>query len=558
MDIATIHEHEKMGTNYLSSMGFLSLYPKCERFKAGDQWAPVTKATKDFPRPVINVIRYIENHKISSVINDPIKMLFNADDEDEQDQMSEVAAELFSAYSSTEWENVHQDELNEDAMEQAADLGAGIYHYFWDGSTITGKKRLVSGKLCGEILDPLNVVVGNPQCVTTQPQPYILIFSRRDIQDIKDEAKVNGIKQVDIDMITPDNEDSNRSYDTTVHEVQKKSTVLTVYWKELNGVKTTVHLMKVCGNTIIQKPIDTLRTLYPIVKINWYKRSKCWYGQGETEGLINNQKSVNYMVAMQMKSAEAVGMPKLMLKAGATNWNNDPSKAFIDNSGNPAWGAQYLQPSSISPSVPTLVDFLVESLKTLNGASESGTGDIGSLTNISPTVILSLQAASQVPIESIKKRYKRAMKDIGEIWQEFWTTNYNTTRTIMVKKLTPTIDPTTGQQAIDPMTGQPQTQEIEQPQDFKGTDFANAGLKLKIDVGTCQAYSDQLVTMSLDKLFDSKSIDTKTYVELYPENAMPYKNTLLAILDKQPSPSDLMAQQQIPGQQPNTPISSAQ
>jgi len=545
MDIDTIHKHEVDGTSYLSSMGFLHLYPQCERFSAGDQWAPVTKKTKDFPRPVVNVIRYINNHKISSVINDPVKMIFAADDEDEQDQMSGVAAELFSAYSSTEWENVHQDELNEDAIQQAANLGAGIWHYFWDSTVQTGVKRVSQGKLCGETLDPLSVIVGNPQIVDTQTQPYILIFSRRDIEDIKNEAKAKGCKN--ITGIMPDNEDSNRSYTTTIHEVSKKSTVLTLYWKE-NG---TVHLMKICGDVIIQDDIDTTRKLYPIVKMNWYKRSKSWYGQGETEGLINNQKSINLMVAMQMKSAEAVGMPKLMLKAGNSKWDNDPSSAYIDNSGNPAWGAQYLQPSSISPSVPTLVDFLMENVKTLNGASESGTGDIGSLTNISPTVILSLQAASQVPIESIKKRYKRAMKDVGEVFQEFWTTNYNTTKTIMVKKLTPTIDPTTGQQAIDQMTGQPQTQETEQPQDFKGTDFKAAGLKLHIDVGTCQSYSDQLVTTSLDKLFDTKSIDTKTYVELYPENAMPYKHTLLAILDKQPTPAEqqlqIMQNQQIPG-----------
>jgi hypothetical protein len=533
MDSGTVQNWHKDCRSYFNSMKYYVNFPKYERFKSGDMWPPVTAKTKDFPRPVIPVIRFIENHKVSNIINDPVKMIYSPDDQDEKDDMSEIAAELFTQYSKTEWENLEQDELNENAVNMAVNLGAGIWHYYWDNSVVVGKKRLSQGKLCGEVLDPINVYVGNPQDVNTQTQPFILITGRRDIDDIKKEAKANGISDVLIQEIKADKDTKDEAYDTTANEIKEKATVITAYWKE----KGYVQLMKICGDVVIKQQTNTLKKLYPIVKMNWYKRNKCWYGQGETEGLIDNQKAINWMVAMQMKSGEATGMPKLMLKAGVTSWNNDPSQAVIDTTKDGSWGASYLQPSAISSHVPNLVDFLMENIKSLSGAGETSTGDIGSLSNISPTVVLSLQQQAQVPIESIKKRYKRAMKDIGEIWQEFWTVNYNTTRVIMIDMIDPnTVDPETGKGFIDPMTGQEiPPSESKQPQNFRGTDFANVNLKLKIDIGASQNFSDQLVTTSLDNLYNKKAIDTKTYVELYPESAMPYKNDLLKKLDANPN-----------------------
>lgn len=553
MDAPQVNKYYSDGRDFFSYMKFPSLWPRCQRFLEGDQWPPPTAKTKGFPRPVINIVRFIESHKVSAIINDPVKMIYSADDEDEQDQTAEVAAELFSEYSTTEWDNVKQDELNEEALGTAANVGTGIWHYYWDSRVTKGRKMVAQGKLMGETLDSMNVFVGDPQCQDTQLQPYILITSREEIANIRNEAVRNGISDVVASQIQSDKDTKDQGYDTAQKEITDKSTVITCYWKELKPPMAypSVQLMKVCGNVVVKPQTDTQHRLYPIVKMSWYKRNKCWYGQGDTENLITNQKSINYMVAQQMLNAEKTGNPKPVVKPGVSNWNNNPGEAIIDNSGSPTMGIQYLQPASISQNVPNLVDFLLENTKSLAGASESGTGDVSTMSNLSPTVVMALQQASQVPIESIKKRYKRAMKEIGEIWQEFWTINYNTTRVIMINKIDPaTVDPNTGKGFVNPDTGiETPPSESKQPQQFKGTDFQGIGLKLKIDIGTSQTFSDQMTITSLDRLLDKGIVDGKTYVEFTPDTAMPFKNDLLKKLEQQPQvPLGMPTQPNIPVQ----------
>ena len=552
MDVGTINKYYADGKGYFSYMGFFKLFPKCERFLAGDQWAPPTQATKNKPRPVINIIEPISNHKVSSIINDPIKMVFSPDDQDEADEMAEVGAELFTQYAEVEWDNLDQDELNEDSLRSAVVKGAGIWHYYWDDTVIMGKKRQSKGKLCGEVLDPLNVFVGNPQDTKTQTQPYILITGRKDIEEIKRMAKGNGIAETDIIQIVGDKNTSDEGYDAAQKELKDKANVITLYWKELMPpmAYATIQLIKTCGNIVVMKQVNTQHKLYPIAKINWGKKTKSWYGKGQVEGLINNQKYINYMVAMQMQSAIDTGSPKAMVKAGVTGWDNDTSKVIVDNSGSASWGISYLQPTAISQAVPTLVEFLLTNAKSNAGASESTTGDVSSMSNLSPTVVMALQQQAQVPIESIKTRFKRTLKEVGEILAEFWTINYTTTRVMMIDKIDPnTIDPMTGKGFTDPNTGQeiPPT-ESKQPQDFKGTDFKDITLKLKINIGTSKTFSDTLTTTSLDQLFTDGIIDGETKIKYYPETAMPFKDQILKDLPEIQARKQQQLMSQIPPQ----------
>jgi DNA-binding ferritin-like protein (Dps family) len=113
------------------------------------------------------------------------------------------------------------------------------------------------------------------------------------------------------------------------------------------------------------------------------------------------------------------------------------------------------------------------------------------------------------------------MEEVGQIWLEFWTINYNTARLITVK---------------DDLGN-------EVPMPFRGTDFKDIGLKLKLDIGASADYSETLVMSTLDKLFDKGSIDTKTYVELAPDSVMPFKQDLLKKLEQ--LQTEQMQQQQL-------------
>jgi actin-like ATPase involved in cell morphogenesis len=89
-------------------------------------------------------------------------------------------------------------------------------------------------------------------------------------------------------------------------------------------------------------------------------------------------------------------------------------------------------------------------------------------------------------------------------------------------------------------------------QQWRGTDFQNAGLKLKIDVGASSEYSETLTMTTLDKLHDNKEIDTKTYIELAPENIVPFKEELLKKLEQQQNqltPEEQQTLSQLPPEQ---------
>ena len=125
------------------------------------------------------------------------------------------------------------------------------------------------------------------------------------------------------------------------YEVREKATEISCYYKE-NGF---VWLMKVCDEVVTKEPVNTEHKLYPIARMNWYKEDKNWYGIGETEGLIPNQKAVNFMTAMDMMERQLTGMPKLMLKKQyVRNFNNDSATPIMDENPN-GWSAQYLQPT---------------------------------------------------------------------------------------------------------------------------------------------------------------------------------------------------------------------
>jgi len=535
MDSAKIQNYYRLGEQYFNQMGFPALWRECTNFLQGRQWPQKTEATKNMPRPVTNVVRFIENHKTSQILSEPIKMVFSKEEVDEQADetqidMEAVGAELFTQFAEQEWENIKQDDLNEEAIGKSAELCSGIYHYYFDDSVIKGKRNLVKGTMKGEILHPLSVMVGNPQCLDTQLQPYILIPVRDDLDNIKERAKKCDISAEDIAMITADKDIKDLSNNARF-EVRDKATEITIYWKE----KESIWLMKTCGTVITKQPVDTLHKRYPIARMNWYKEDKNWYGIGETEGLITNQKAINTMTAMQMMREILTGMPKLMLKKQyIKSFNNDSATPIMDTNEN-GWSAQYLQPPQQTGKGQELVDYLLSSTKTHAGSTETSTGELAKSSAMNATAIMMLQKASAVPLDQIKKRFKRTIEEIGQIWLEFWTINYTTQRIINIKDAN-------GQDV---------------PTKFRGSDFKDVSLKLRIDINASAEYSESLTLATLDKFYDKGSIDTRMYAELAPETIVPFKEKLIELLDKQQGQQQdmqnqqMQQQQQMQGQQDN-------
>lgn len=538
MELAgTVQQQYKDGLSYKKQQGYLHNWAEYERFRAGDQWPKTTNRTKDLPRPVFNVIDQIQGHKVSSVMNENIKMVFTAMESADQSQVDPTtgqeiqdpesqSADLFTRYADSTWERLKQDDLNEEALDSASNVGTCIWHYYWDSSKSGGQKLKYIGEMCGEIIDPVNFFPGNPQNRDVQKQPYIIITHRDEVVNVQKEALANKVSNELIALITPDKETEDQAYDMAKVEVSgsKKVTVLTKYWKE----NDSIYFMKVAGNVVVKPKTDTRLKLYPLAVMQWKRRKKSIFGNGDTEGLIPNQKSINFLIAMQILSVQNTGWPKMLLKKEFIRQNpsNTPGEILIDSGPPGSWNAQYMNPGQISGHAQALVDNIMSYTKEVSGANESAMGEQISA-QLNASAIMMLQKAAGIPIESVKRRFYQAMEDIGRIWEQFWKVFYNTERLVRLKD-----------DNQEPYTTT-----------FTGTQHAETDMQLKIDIGPSSSYSETIMMSSLDKLYDKGDIDVTQYLKYVPQNVAPFKERLLKDIEQRKQEQAQMQAQQSQMQQ---------
>jgi hypothetical protein len=270
--------------------------------------------------------------------------------------------------------------------------------------------------------------------------------------------------------------------------------------------------VKVAGNVVIRPETNTEMKLYPLEVMQWKRRKKSIYGVGDTEGLIPNQKSINFLIAMQIKSVQDTGWPRMLVKKEYIQQKptNTPGEILFDNSPPGSWGAQYMMPGTISGHAQQLVDNIMSYTKEVAGANENALGEQTSR-DLNATAITMLQKAAGIPIESIKRRFYQSMENIGRIWEEFWKVKYNTDRVVTLKN-----DESEPYSTI-----------------FNGSAHQDTEMSLKIDIGPGSSYSETLMMSSLDKLFDSQQITLEQYLKYAPRNVIPFKDRLLKDVQQQ-------------------------
>jgi hypothetical protein len=158
----------------------------------------------------------------------------------------------------------------------------------------------------------------------------------------------------------------------------------------------------------------------------------------------------------------------------------------------------------------TIVDNVMGITKNLSGATETNTGEAGMMGRMNATAIMLLQKASSVPLEGIKRRYYQMMEDVGNIWAEMWKGYYITERIINIKD----------------------DEGNRKPLPFRGSDFADMPMKLKIDVGPASMWSENLAQTTLDNFLEKQFITPEEYLDLVSPNVAPFKAKLKKIFEK--------------------------
>lgn len=542
-ETTTLWEDYQNGLTYQQNSGLAKNLPTFVNFYEGKQWAAPTKNTKNLPRPVVNIVKMICRSKKSAILSTPVKIIYKAENES-------ADVEKFNNFAAYIQKEIGQEALDKKAIDDGVKKGSYFYHYYWD-SEAKGKDGSQPGGVRCEIIDPLSIFFSNPTELDEQKQKWILIASREDIKSVR--AKCD--KGVDPDTIVAD--ESNSKYGTIEQEGNELCTVLTRYFRQ-NG---EVYWEKATRTTIINKPTplapdiqaiskeygfeedapnnslpdnhetqplttdNTKAYLYPIVVGNYEIREKSIYGLGEVEGIIPNQKSINFNLAMSLLNAQEIAWGKYIVDPNALKGqviNNEPGQVLIDYSqtGN---GIRKMTEQVIQSQPLQLVDTLTQLTRVVTGASEVMTGEtLGA--GMSGAAIAQLQSQAQQPIEDLKDTFWLVKEKQGKVLAQFFKLYYKE-KEFTYESVEPKVN-NLGQPILDDF-GQPQEEEVELTDIFNSADYQGVDFEVVVEATAGTKSSAAGDINALDVLLAKGLISMKTYLKAYPKDALSNKTEIL-------------------------------
>lgn len=504
------HEIWKEYERGISYKTGINLYENVERnnnFFNDKQWEGVN--APDLDKPVFNFLKPVVNYYTAMLISDDIatnvELATGMDgkrtkkakkpampDEKQTESMDEKIPKIIAQEVDNIIERTNMKFKNRRMIRNCAIDGDGCFYIWFDPDAETGFRY--KGEIKIDLADNTNVLFGNPSEPDAQEQPYILIAYRRLTEDVKDEARGNGMNP---DEVTPDNE--NRYVNAERDSENDYTTVLLKMWKE----KGSVHILKCTRNTVIKKEANTEYKLYPLAWMSWETVKNSYHGVSPLTGKIQNQIFVNKLYAMAMMYTTKMAFPKMLYdRTKISVWDNRIGKA-IGVAGNPneALFANF-QSADMSGNVMNMVQSTISQTKEMMGASDAALG------NVKPdntSAIIAVQKASSMPLDIQRMDFYNFIESCVRIFIEIMRVNYG--------RRSVTITDSEGAS----------TQE-----EFDFSKLANYALNLKIDIGQGSYWSELMQVQTLDNMMKSKIIpDALTYLEAVPEGYIKNKSKIV-------------------------------
>lgn len=547
-EVTSLWEDYQNGIAYQNASGLAKSLPTFVDFYEGKQWAKPTKNTKNLPRPVVNIIKMICRNKKSSILATPVKIVYKAEDE-----MADV--EKFNNFAAYIQKEIGQEALDKRAIKDGVVKGSYFYHYYWD-SEAKGKDGIKEGGLRCEIIDPLSIFFSDPTELDEQKQKWILIASREDLESVK--AKCD--EDVDPEEVVADEADDK--YGAIEQEGNKLCTVLTRYFRK-DG---EVYCEKATRTVVINKPFPLApdleaaakelgieedapnnslpdngegeplthegvrASLYPIVVGNYENREKSIYGLGEVEGIIPNQKSINFNLAMSLLNAQEVAWGKYIVlpnALGSQVINNEPGQVLTDYSqtGN---GIRKMTEQAMQSQPLQLIDTLTQLTRVVTGSSEVMTGEtLGA--SMSGAAIAQLQSQAQQPIEELRDAFWLVKEKQGKVLAQFFKLFY-AEKEFTYDETAPKIDEQ-GQPILDDL-GNIQEEEVQMTDIFNSSEYASTDFEVVVETTAGTKASAAGDINALDVLLSKGAISIKTYLKAYPKDALSNRTEILKEIEE--------------------------
>ena len=477
-----------------------------ENFFIGKQWEGVI--SNGLPTPVFNILKQIVLHQVATITSDNFTISATPLRASANDKRLEMASQVVNSELRALFKVNKLPNLSRIMMRNAAVDGDGCMFTYFDPDAPTGLDG-IKGAIKTEIIDNTRVLFGNPNSRNVQSQPYIIIWKRRQIDDVKDEARANGLSEEEIQNISADTDDNNSRMDSYVDD---KCTVLTKLWRDK---KTgTIWGCEVTKGAVIRKPYDVRIKSYPVTWICWDYVQECYHGQALITGLIPNQEFINKAYAMAMLSQMTSAFPtKLYDRTRITKWTNQVG-AQIAVDGSVEGVAKILEPAQISPQIAQFINSTIENTQSLTGATAAA---LGNTRPDNTSAIIALQRAAAIPAEITKQNLYECLEDLGRIYIEFMAAYYGT-RPVDIPAAVAVGDEIA--QFANANVGMMQ-------QEFDFAQLEDCPMTIGLDVGASSYWSEVASMQTLENLLQLGLITVADFLERIPDGYVAKRQELL-------------------------------
>lgn len=536
VDIWKEYEH---GRAYQSTLGLDRVIPLCVDFYEGRQWGKIKKGTENFPRPVVNFVKMITDNKRANLMSQPLRIVYKSD-------KPNVLTEKFNHFAEYWQKEAQIKYLDSEAIKSGIIKGTYIYHYYWDNEAL-GKKGKVDGALRCQLIDLRNIVFSNPQEKDEQKQEWIIIASRSTVKSVRDKVS-KSLK----DLIVSDNETNN--YDGQIdQDGTEMLTVLTKYYRkdgEVYFTKSTKNVMLTEEMSLapdydkayeiidkkINEDIDSTNQTpdipeektsrrykamyFPLVVGVYEEREGSIYGIGEVQGLINNQKTVNNILALQSYATENNAFGKVVVKGDALGdqvLDNRPGQILYDYSKVNSQGIYRLQDPQMSDMPLREVEAIMSLTRSVTSSTEVLSGEVLGR-NMSGQAIAQLQSQALLPTEEKRQRLQDCKLKQGRIMEMFFRTHYDEDREFVYTETQFNREKNKNEDIV--------LRDV-----FNATNYTDEIFDIVVEVtaGTRSSVSGDIAM--LDLALQTKAIDFLTYLKLYPSDALSDKSKLIEELE---------------------------
>ena len=483
-----VMEHYKIDKAPLAIMH--ELMRLIDEYYQGDFWNEKKRASWRLS-PATNYIYKMVAQIKAQVAKSTISPVLKTDLEQFKDQVKQLEEIIANTA-----DNQDLDEAMDSMIEAGILLSTGHIKVTWDNDLNGGSEQggnVWVGNVKYTEIDPINVF---PDCQshTVQDCRRITIAVPKTIEYIKErwEATAKDIKSdslgLDVKVYTRPNTDG-----------QNDEVLLLEYWWKYKG---SVNVAYIVGDIVLQVIEDVYKDgKYPFARFTPKPLRKSYWGMMLPKQIKGNQESLNKLIEAMLTSAvKTANQQKLadLNRVDVLKITNEPGLIIPVKNGNGAPLTSAYVPvenGSVPSYVTNLIDMFKYDIKDIGNINDATTGATpGNVTAASAIAMLAEQAT--IPIEDLNKQLFKTMEEIYEMTSSRITQFSQETRTMTTKVK----DPTTGQ-------------EVEQPMQYKGTDFADLDYKITIAAIKGNPTSKAYAAEEARQLFLDKVIDAETYLE---------------------------------------------